>query len=61
MQEGWHTSQLSRIKQRALATDLSGPKAFVESLTPQSILAVVDTEFDPFLSAAAPRLTFSLG
>ena len=30
-----HTSQFSRIKQRPPATDLSGPKKSVESLTPR--------------------------
>ena len=34
--------QFSKIMQRVLATDLSGPKAFVESLTPRSNWTVVD-------------------
>ena len=50
------TSQLSKIKQRPPATDLSGPKASAESVTPRrSNLAVayaVDFQFD-FLSPAA--------
>jgi len=50
-------SQLSRIKQRPPATDLSGPKAFVESLTVQrSNLAAVETvdfRFDSSPSTAA--------
>ena len=33
----YHTSQLSSIKQRPPATDLSGPKASVDSLTPLRI------------------------
>ena len=38
-----HTSQFSRIKQRPPATDLSGPKASADSLTPRrSNLAVED-------------------
>jgi len=51
MQEG-HTSQFSRMKQRPPATDLSGPKASAESLTPRrSNLAVaeaVDFQLDFF-------------
>ena len=44
MWEEGHTSQFSRIKQRPPATDLSGPKASAESLTPRrSNLAVADT------------------
>jgi len=43
---GWkegYTSQFSRIKQRPPATDLSGPKASAESLTPRRTnLAVAD-------------------
>ena len=33
--------QFSRIEQRVPAIDLSGPKAFVESLTPRSNLTVI--------------------
>ena len=51
-----YTSQFSRIKQRPPATDLSGPKASAESLTPQrSNLAETDTvdfKFDLYSSAA---------
>ena len=51
-----HTSQFSRIKQRAPAIDLSGPKASAESLTPRrSSLAeteAVDFQFGLFSSAA---------
>ena len=51
------TSQFSRIKQRPPATDLSGPNASAESLTPRrSNLAVanaVDFQFDFFSSVAA--------
>jgi hypothetical protein len=45
-----HTSQFSRIKQRPPATDLSGPKASAESLTPRrSNLAEADAvDFQPF-------------
>ena len=57
MWEEDHTSQLSKMKQRPPATDLSGPKASVESLTPRrSNLAVadaVDFQFDLFSSTAA--------
>jgi len=43
MQEEGRTSQFSRIKQRPPATDLRGPKASAESLTPRrSNLAVAD-------------------
>ena len=43
MQEEVRTSQLSRIKQRPPATDLSGPKASADSLTPRrSNLAAED-------------------
>jgi len=60
-----HTSQFSRIKQRPPATDLSGPKASAESLTPRrSNLAVadaVDFQLDLFPSAAAPGSVFSSG
>jgi hypothetical protein len=56
MQEGDHTSQFSRMKQRPPATALRGPKASAESLTPRrSNLAVadaVDFQFDLFSSAA---------
>jgi len=41
--EGGHTSQLSRMKQRDLARDLSGPKAAAEFVTPWSSSAVADT------------------
>jgi hypothetical protein len=65
MQEEAHTSQLSRIKQRPPAMDLSGPKASAESLTPRrSNLAVtdaVDFQFDFFLFAAALGLAVSSG
>ena len=57
-----HTSQFSRIKQRPPATDLSGPKASAESLTPlRSSLAeanAVDFQVD-FLFAAAPSSAVS--
>jgi len=55
MWEEEHTSQFSRIKQRPPATDLSGPKASADSLTPRrSSLAVADAvDFQPdFLSSA---------
>jgi len=42
VQEGGHTSWLSRIRQRDLAIDLSGPKALAESLTPQNSSVVED-------------------
>jgi len=41
--EGGHTSQLSRMKQRDLAGDLSGPKAAAESVTSRSSSAAADT------------------
>ena len=50
-----HTSQFSRMKQRPPVTDLSGPKASADSLTPRrSSLAVADTvDFHPdFFSPA---------
>jgi len=53
--EGGHTSQLSRIEQRDLAMDLSGPKPPAKSLTPRNNSTVadgVDLEFD-FLSSDA--------
>jgi len=56
--------EFSKVKQRAVATDLSGPKAFAESLTPRSNLAVEDAvafEFDFSLSAAALGSTLSWG
>ena len=60
-----HTSQFSRIKQRPPATDLSGPKASEESLTPQrSNLAVaiaVDFQLDFFSLAAALGSAFLSG
>ena len=34
--------------------DLRGPKAFTESLTPQSKLVVGDVGFDSFFSAVTP-------
>ena len=46
--------QFSRIMQRAPATDLSGPKAFAESLTPQSnwvVVGAAEFQFGWFLSA----------
>ena len=64
MDEEGHTSQFSRTKQRPPATDLSGPKASAESLTPRrSNLAVadaVDFQFDLFFPMAAPSSTSSL-
>jgi len=59
-----HTSQLSRMKQRDLAADLSGPKAPGESLTLRSNSAVadaVDLRFGFFLSGEALGSTFSSG
>jgi len=57
VREGGHTSQLLRIKQRDLTTDLSGPKPPGESLTPRSNSTMasdtVDLEFGFFSSAAA--------
>lgn len=53
------------MKQRPPATDLSGPKASAESLTPRrSNLAVADTvdfQFDLFSSAKALGLVLLLG
>ena len=57
------TSQLSRMKQRPPATDLSGPKASAESLTARSTSLAEDDAVDfqsgLFSSVAAPALTFS--
>jgi len=53
--EGGHTSQLSRMKQRDLERDLSGPKAAAESLAPRSssvMAATVDSRFGFFSSVA---------
>jgi len=53
---GGRTSQFSRIEQRDFATDLSGPKPPMESLTPRSNSTVadgVDLQLDFFSSAAA--------
>jgi len=64
IREGGHTLQLSRIKQRDLAIDLSGLKAPAESLTPRSNSAVadaVDLQFDSSSSAAAPGSRVSSG
>ena len=65
MQEGDHTSQFSRMKQRPPATDLRGPKVSAESLTPRrSSLVVadaVDFQFDFFSSAAALGSPLLLG
>ena len=44
--DGGHTSQFSRINQRPPATDLSGPKASVVSLTPRSSNLAVATAVD---------------
>ena len=64
MQEGDRTSQFSRIKQRPPATDLRGPKASAESLTPRrSSLAVadaVDLQFDLVSSVVALALLLLL-
>ena len=50
------TSQFSRIKQRPPATDLSGPKASADSLTPLSsnlaVATAVDLQLDLFSLAA---------
>ena len=60
------TSQFSRTKQRPPATDLSGPKASTESLTPRRTnLAeddAVDFQSGLFSSAAqlAPAFSFSV-
>ena len=65
MWEEEHTSQFSRIKQRPPATDLSGPKALADSLTPRrSNLAVadaVDFQFDFFSSAVFSSLLLGWG
>ena len=56
--------QFSMIRQRVPAMDLSGPKAFGESLTPQSNLVkvgIVDSQFDLSLSIAVLGLIASLG
>jgi hypothetical protein len=54
MQKERRTSQFSRMKQRPLATDLSGPKASEESLTPRrsnwAVADAVDFQFDFFSS-----------
>ena len=58
-----HTSQVSRIKQRPPATDLSGPKASAESLTPRrnnlAAADAVDLQLDLFSFAAAFGSAFS--
>jgi hypothetical protein len=63
MQAKGRTSQFSRTKQRPPATDLGGPQASAESLTPRrSSLAVEDTvdfQFD-FLFAATLGSALSL-
>ena len=65
MWEEDRTSQFSRIKQRPPATDLSGPKASADSLTPRRInLAVadaVDFQFDLFSSVEGPCSTLPSG
>jgi len=65
MWEEDRTSQFSRIKQRPPATDLSGPKASAESLTPRrSNLAAtdaVDFQFDLSSSATALGSALLLG
>ena len=65
MQEEGHTSQFSRTKQRLPATDLSGPKASAESLTPRRsnlvVAYAVDFQFDLILSVAALGSTLSRG
>ena len=51
-----HTPQVSRIRQRDPAIDLSGPKALAESLTPRSnstVVDVVELSFD-FLPPTVP-------
>ena len=64
MWESDRTSQFSRIKQRPPATDLSGPKASADSLTPRrsnlAVEAAVDFQFDLF-SLLALRLTVGVG
>ena len=59
------TSQFSRTKQRPLATDLSGPKASAESLTPRSsnlaVATAVDLQLDLSSLAAGPGLALSSG
>ena len=65
MREEGHTSQFSRIKQRPPATDLSGPNASAESLTPRSSnLAVedaADLQFDLSSFTTALSSALSLG
>lgn len=65
VREEAHTSQVSRTKQRPPATDLSGPKASAESLTPRrsnfAAADAVDLQFDPFSFAAAFGSAFSFG
>ena len=60
---GGLTSQFSRMKQRPPATDLSGPKASAESLTPRSnslaVADAVDFQFD--LPASAVFGSFLFG
>ena len=62
--KGDRTSQFSKMKQRPLATDLSGPKASAESLTPRrSSLAeadAVDFQSDLFLFSPAAALGSTL-
>jgi hypothetical protein len=65
MREEGHTSQFSRIKHRPPATDLSGPKASAESLTPRSsnlaVADAVDLQFDLFSFATALGSALSFG
>jgi hypothetical protein len=60
-----HTSQFSRIKQRPPATDLSGPKASADSLTPRSsnlaVATAVDLQLDLSSLAAGPGSALSSG
>ena len=59
---GAHTVKFSKVKQRVPATDLRGPKAFAESLTPRSNLAMgdtVDSSLDLSSSAAGLGSKFS--
>lgn len=62
MRKEGHTSQFSRIKQRPPATDLSGPKASAESLTPRrSNFAVADAvDLQPGLLPPATALGLPL-
>jgi len=59
------TSQFSRMKQSPPATDLSGPKASAESLTPRrsnpAVADTVDFQVDLFPSAGALGSILSLG